>query len=251
MKLKLSTTRVTKTPCVMKLLLTVYLLFSTICFSQKIYEFDYLIEYEQTFYKDSLKIPNHKFREKEEKRKIYYLTNSKKNNYNAFITELDSLNYQMFFKDEKGISANVKVLKSELFKAEFIDIDCNSVSHHFHFRYQTKNYDFFQLNDTLINGKSYARYKLASIKPKRVKKKKIGTKFYIIAKETSFHLPILDFYTAYQQWKTNKNIPNGIFYEKYFIEYNGKLSTKVTLINYWKTDQKIVIDEACDYTKKR
>ncbi len=231
----------------MKLLLIVYLLISTICFSQKQYEFDYVLEYEQTFYKDSLKIPNHRFREKEEKRKKYYLTNSKKNNYTAVITELDSLNYQMIFKDANGIYANVKVLKSELFKAEFINIDCNSIQRYDNrFKYQTRNYAFFKLKDTLFNGTSYARYKLASIKPKRVKKKKIGTIFYSIANETSFHLPVLDRSTAYEEWKTTKNIPNGIFYEKYFIEYNGELDTKETLINYSKIDKKIVIDEACD-----
>lgn len=53
-------------------------IFSSYCYAQKQYEFDYLIEYELTFYKDSIKIKNRPFREKDETIKKYYLTNSKK-----------------------------------------------------------------------------------------------------------------------------------------------------------------------------
>jgi hypothetical protein len=237
----------------MKLLLTTFLFVSTICFSQKQYEFDYIIEYELISYKDPIKIPNHKFRKETETSKKYYLTNSNKNNYIAIITDLDSLNYQMVLRDQDGIYANVKVLKSELFKAEVINIDCNNIIPYINrFKYQTKNYDFFRLKDTVLNTKTYSLYKLASIRnTKRIRRKKIGTEFYIIDKETSFHLPILSFGTAYEEWKTDGNLPNGIFFQKFFIDYNGNLDAKEKLINYWKTDKKIVINDDCDYTKKR
>ncbi|PNW26403.1 hypothetical protein [Formosa algae] len=211
----------------MKLLLATFLLFSIHCFSQKQYEFDYLIEYEQTLYKDSIKIKNQPFREKDKTTKKYYLTNSKNNNYRAVITELDSLYYKMIFKDENGIYSNVTFLKSDLNTAEFINIDCKYVTRYKNpFKHQTKNYDFFKLTDTVINGKTFSKYKLESIKPRKVKRKKLGTKFYIIDKETSFHLPVLDFSTAYEEWKTEGNLANGIFIEKYFIDYYGNLGKK-------------------------
>jgi hypothetical protein len=180
------------------------------------------------------------------------LTNSKKNNYTAVITELDSLKYKMIFKDENGIYSNVTILKSNLKKAEFINIDCKYVSRYRNpYKYQTKNYDFFELKDTLIKGKTYSKYKLESIKPKKVKRKKLGTEFYIINNRTEFHLPILNFSTAYEEWKTKRNFPNGIFLEKYFIDFYGQLDSKECFINYWKIDKKILIQKECDYTEQK
>lgn len=236
----------------MKTLLIIILLISTYSFSQKQYEFDYLIKYEMTLFKDSIKIKNRKFRKDDKTLIKYYLTNSKKNNYIATITEQDSLNYKMIFKDENGIFFNVLFLKTDLNKAEFINVDCRSVSRYKNpYKYQTKNYNFFKLNDTLLNGVNYLMYKLESIKPKRVKRKKLGTKFYIINKETTFHLPILDFSTAYEEWKKEGNLPNGIFQQKFLVDYYGQLDFKEKFINYWKIDKKIVIKNDCDYTKKR
>lgn len=236
----------------MKIFLIAFLLFSTYCFSQKQYEFDYRIEYELTLYKDSIKIKNRPFREKDEITRKYYLTNSKKNNYSAVITDLDSINYKMIFKDENGIYSNVTISKSDFDKAEFVNIDCKYVSKYGNpYKYQTKNYDFFELKDTLINGKTFSKYKLESIKPKKVKRRKLGTQFYIIDTKTEFHVPILNFSTAYEEWKSKRKLPNGIFLEKYFIDYYGQLDSKEKLINYWKTDKKIVINNDCDYTVKK
>lgn len=228
-----------------------FLLFSLFSFAQKQYDFDYLIEYELTLYKDSLKIKNRPFRKKDEIIKKYYLTNSKKNNFIAEVTELDSVNYKMIFRDRNGIYSNVSFLKSEFNKAEFINIECENVIKHINpYKYQIKNYNFSILTDTIINDKSYSRYMLASTKPKKIKRKKLGTQIYIIDKETQFHSPILNFSTAYEEWKSNKILPNGIFYEKYFIDYNKTLDSKFKLIGFWKIDEKIIIQDECDYTKK-
>ena len=236
----------------MKYFLITFLLFSSYCYSQKQYEFDYLIEYEVTYYKDSVKTKNRPFTEKDKTIKKYYLTNAKKNNYVAVITELDSLKYVMIFIDQNGIFSNVNFLKAELNKAEFINIGCESLKRYQNnFKYQINNYDFLKLNDTVINNKAYSMFKLTSIKPKRKKRKKIGTEYYIIDKETSFHLPILDFSTAYEEWKSKKVLPNGIFFEKYFLDYYGKLVSKERLIKVWKINKKIVIDNDCDYTKNK
>ena len=104
----------------MKYILTaLFALSSILCFCQKRYEFDYLIEYKHTFYNDSLT---------EKTITRYYFTNSKKNNYLAIITDLDSLKYHMNFKDENGLTFKVNFLKSDLNKAEFINVECDYIS---------------------------------------------------------------------------------------------------------------------------
>lgn len=235
----------------MKLLSIVFILSATLCFSQQQYEFDYLLEYETTIYKDSFQVNISKSPGKNETFKKYYLTNSKKNNYSAIITELDSLYYTMVFKDENGISSQTTFLKTDLNAAEFINIHCKDVKRYRNdFKYRTKEYDFFKLNDTLIKGKTYAKYKLTSIKPKKEKRHKLATKFFIIDRETAFHLPLFQLSTSYEEWKLEKTLPNGLFFEKYLIDYYGKLTFKETLVSYSKIDKKIVINEDCDYTKK-
>ena len=236
----------------MKILTILFCFFITTCFSQKQYSFDYLLEYELILYKDSIKIKNRHFRETDKKIYRYYLTNSKNNDYLAIITEKDSLNYRMIFKDNNGIYSDVIILKLDLNKAEFINLKCeNIMRYHNIYKYQAKNYDFFILNDTVINDKSFGRYKLSSIKPKRVNRKKLGTEIYIIDKSTDFHSPILKFSTAYEEWKIEKNIPNGILVERNFINYFGKLSEQEKLIKYSRIDKNIVIQNECDYTKMK
>lgn len=234
----------------MKVVPILFCFYISICFSQKQYDFDYLIEYELNLYKDSIKIKNHPFKKSNKKIHRYYLTNSKNNDYLAIITEKDSLNYRMVFKDNNGIYSDVIFLKSDFNKAEFINIKCESINRYNNlYKYQTKNYDFFILKDTIINNKTYATYKLSSIKPKRLKRKKLATEYYIIDKSTDFHLPILNFSTAYEEWKLNKNLPNGILIKRYLINYFGKLDSDENLVNYSKIDKKIIIQNECDYTK--
>lgn len=234
----------------MKPALLLCLLWASYCFSQKQYEFDYLLEYQLTLYKDSIKIKDRPFREKDETIKKYYLTNSQKNNYRAEITELDSLHYKMVFKDENGILSKITFLKTDLQKAEFINIDCKYISEFENpFKYQTKNYSFYKTNDTILNNSTYSKYKLQAISPQRIKRKKLGTLYYIIDQSALFHSPLFTQSTAYEEWKTESTLPNGLLIETYFIDYYGQLDSKETLVNYWKTDKKIIIPNNCNHTK--
>ncbi|TYA55284.1 hypothetical protein [Formosa maritima] len=233
----------------LKPILIVSLLFTTLSFSQKQYEFDYLIEYDVTVNKESKEIQNNSSSNSTQASKKYYFTNSKKNNYQAIVFDLDSLHYKMCFKDEDGIMFNVNFLKSDLHKAEIMNIKCENVRRYLNpYKYQIKNYEYQILNDTLLDNKSYSHYTLGAINPKKAISKKIGTEVFIIDKETSFHVPILEHSTAYEEWKANGTLPNGIFYEKLFIDYKGDLESKETLVGYWKIDKKIVFSEDCDYT---
>lgn len=219
-------------------------------FSQKKYEFDYWIEYEVTHFQDSVKIKNRPFREKDTTFRKILLTNSKKNDYLVVLTEVDSVTYALNLTDNEGISINSEILKSELLSSENFSVACELVSQYTNpFTYQTKNYDFIAMTDTTIAKSSYHRYKLASIKPKKVKRLKLGTEYYIIDKHTGFHKPILEFSTAYEEWKTRRNLTNGILFEKYFIDYYGNLDSKEKLLSYRKINKEIRISSKCGNLK--
>jgi len=230
----------------MKILTFLFCFAITISYSQKQYNFDYLFEYQVHYYKDTMNIVSHHYSKNGKINKEYYFTNSKNNNYFAVVTEKDSLHYKLFFFDHKGISAVVDYLKSDLNIAEFINIDCNNVQKTTNiYKYKTKYYDIVHLNDTTIYNETFWHYKMISNKPKKKKKQKIGTYFYIIDKSSNFHLPLLTNSTSFEKWKRNKEIPNGILMEKYFINYYGQLSYHQKLMRYKKIDKKIVIPKRC------
>lgn len=235
----------------MKFLFFICFLISTIGYSQKQYKFDYIFEYQVKRYKDTIKIKNHHYNKTDKMFYKYYLTNSKNNNYYAVITDIDSLHYKLVFTDYNGVYSNVEYLKSDLDKAEFINIDCKNVIRTLNpYKYKVKYYDIEHLKDTIIHNKSFWHYKISSNKPRRTKKKKLGTNHYIIDKSSSFHLPILTHTTPHEKWKRDKQLPNGILMEKYFVNYYGKLSMEQKLISYKKIDKKITLQKECDYAKK-
>lgn len=236
----------------MKYLIILFISISTFCHSQKQYQFDYLIEYDYILYKDSVKTKNQNYRAEDEITKKYYLTNSKNNDFYAIVTEYDSLNYKMHFRDYKGNHSKALFPKAIFDIAEFINIDCHHVNRfHNPYKYQIKNYDFHVLNDTIIEEKAYSMYKLSHVNPKKSRRRKLGSNIHIVDKETQFHLPILSFATAYEEWKTNKNLPNGIFYEKHLIDFNGNLDSTERLLNITKINKKIIIPDACNYVNKK
>ena len=228
----------------MKSILTLFLFITSICFSQKQYQFDYILEYELTNYRD--------FKNSEAKKKQkYYLTNSKNNQYYGVLVEKDSLNYELWFRDNNGITSRVYISKEEFIKAEFININCEFVSRWMNpYKNQTRNYDFVPLNDTLINNKTYKLFMFSSIKPKREKRKRLGKVYYVIDENKNFHLPILTSSTAYEEWKLSKSIPNGPYLERLIYDYNRKLLFKETLVEYYKVNKKIIVPKKCDYTDK-
>ncbi|WP_290567938.1 hypothetical protein [Leeuwenhoekiella sp. UBA6783] len=226
-------------------------LYTGLCFVQKDYTFDYRLEYQQTFFKDSIPIKNRPFYTQDSIATVTYLTNSKDNSYHGVLTAPDSLHYLLNFKDENGLQFEVSFLKAEFDQAIAVKIPCEFVrSYRNAYTYQTKHYAFSRAQDTLIDGLQYQYYTLAANNLRKAKKKKTGTLLYIIAPETSFHLPLLTYATAFEEWKTNQNLPNGIFYRKYFIDYYDQKDTQWQLLSNQKIDLKLYIDAACDYTKE-
>lgn len=225
----------------MRTYLILILLTFKLTHSQKTYVFDYLHEYELTFYKDSKSI-NNSVEDKVFKR--FLLTNSKDNNYIALLIEIDSLTFRMEFSDRKeAIFYSTNILKSIVTKMNVFNIAIEDITgNNYPYKYKIKEYDFINIKDTLINNRTYYRYNLTSILPKIRKRKKRMTEYFIIDKNTSYHLPILLHHTDYEEWKSKKNIPNGIYIEKYYADFYGRLKSKEKLIKSTSIEKKISIN---------
>lgn len=209
---------------------------ATFCFGQKKYKFDYAVETEITFYKeDSIK------------KKVIYLTNSKDNSYFVELTSKDSLYYQLIFTHYNKLYSDVSVLKSEINNAEFININCEFLTFRENkYKNATERYDFFILEDTIIDNQKCKAYKLKSILPlkKRIRRG-AGTNMYIIDSQTYFHLPLLTHPTAYEEWKLHKSLPNGLFLEKKHINVSEEDHSSEKLISYALIDKSIIISKDC------
>ncbi|SFN76739.1 hypothetical protein SAMN04487989_103284 [Bizionia echini] len=224
-----------------KLITSILIIQTSFCFSQEKYEFDYSIETEITFYKeDSIK------------KNVIYLTNSKDNSYFAEITSKDSLNFRIVFRHHDKLYSDVLVSKSQLNKAEFINISCDDINYRKNkYKHVAKEYDFFIHNDTIINEKTYKVYTFRSIL-KNLKKRirnGAGTNLYIIDNSTSFHLPLLTHPTAYEDWKLNNTLPNGIFIEKKYVNVLGEEHSSEKLISYYQIKKSIVVEKDCNGSK--
>lgn len=217
-----------------KKFLLVFLL-PILSFSQKTFHFDYMLTYERTYFKeDSIK------------NQIIYLTNSKDNSYFATLTVEDNLNYKLIFQKHDKLYANVLVSKKELNQAEFINIDCEAISRSKNtFKDVADHYEFMRLNDTVIPNKIYSAYVLKSTYSLKEKlKNHSGSNLYIVDKSFILHLPMLMHPTAYEKWKQDKKLPNGIIYEKKFSNEKDE-----ELNSILKIDKNIVTSGNCEHLR--
>lgn len=214
----------------------ILILFSTFCSAQEKYTFDYLIEYERTFLKeDSLK------------KKVFYLTNSKDNSYFAELTLKDSLNYNMFFKHHDKLHSFVLVSKFQINEAEAININCNQITFKKNeYKSVIDDYEFSAPKDTVINNKNHQIYNLKSkLNFKKRKRNGSGTNVYIIDNSSISHLPFFTHPTAYEKWKLQNNLPNGLLIEKKHINVFEKDHSTEVLISYKKIKKNIIIIGDC------
>lgn len=208
-------------------------------FSQKRYEFDHLLEYSfKRFEADSIT------------KKSFFLTNSKDNSYSIFIIpkEEDQFSFNLF--DINGNMFNVYLKWDNFVAAEFITVDCKFLMRYMNnYSYQKNNYEFIIKKDTIIDNHYSDYYYLKSNKPKWEKRKKLRTHHFIIDKSTNYHLPLLRFSTALNTYQKNPIIPNGIFKEKYMLDYNEKEKKFIyQLISIKKINKTFIIPKECNYS---
>lgn len=193
--------------------LTLFVLAIHTIVAQKKYHFDTALEY--------------KFSNNEKEYLHSYLINSIDNNYRLLIKDNDSLNYELQFKDRNTLSFNTKVKKDDFLKAESIIINCGDVSQNTNrYKYLVNEYEFINLNDTIINSIEYYHYVIRSTKSlKYQKRKKIAKYHYIVGKNTPEVLPFFISDTTYEEWLKEKNVPNGLVYMIFYENTLGKIST--------------------------
>lgn len=236
----------------MKNLFILLFLPSTFCAAQKVYEFDYLIEYKQSEheYRENSNGDKETYRHKSDT--VFYLTNSRDNSYILYLLGKDGKSNQMkwFFKDAGGnefYTAAGFTISSE---TKSFTADCDIVNYSKNlYTSQVDDFRIYDMMDTIIDGTSYNRYNMAMKNPRKTKRKKAQKEEFIIEPNTEFHLPIATVISAPSFWVENEFVPNGIFRElisDYKLEsvYTHQKLNKIT-----KVQIKIIIPKECDKTR--
>lgn len=221
----------------MRLLFISFLLIPFLGFSQKQFEFDYQITYQNVNYKDSITTIEH------------YLTNSRDNGYYGIVRSIDSVLSEFQFDEHDGHHFKVFFKTAELPAAEFLNIECQYVRYYKNpYKNRINDYHFIKLTDTLMNDELSSHYTLVSnYNSKKRNRKKVGRNDYVIDNSTTFHLPILTHPTAYEEWKIEGELPAGIFKEKFFINFKGEIEQKIKLVGLKKISKTVRLPKDCSY----
>lgn len=168
---------------------------------QKQYGFDHLLEYE---FREEMDSPIET---------IYYLTNSKNNNFHVYAKNRkeigDSLLVQ--FVDYKGDTfSKFHLSKSDFLKQDFL-LNCKIVRNFNNpSKLQHKYYHFVNERDTILEEEKFAVFVLKNEKEKREKRKKECRFHYVLEKNTGYHQANFFFHRADEEWRRERSIPNGI-----------------------------------------
>lgn len=202
------------------------LFLATSFYGQKTYIFDYLIEYKYTG------------SEGDKEKTVYLLTNSNDNSYRFVTHDYNETTFEVYLRDQKQLYSSAVINKSGFFKAEKIEMPCESVRL-YKDKIDLKRYIFMNNSDTLIENQKYKKYSMQYRKTKESKKYKTGKSFYIVENGTEFHKPLLIFSTQFDVSVTSEIFPNGIAKEIYNCSEFG-VKSHYKLVNYTKVNKTIV-----------
>lgn len=219
----------------MKFFLPFFFLLSFTGLAQTEYHFDHFLEYRYKNFTDS-----------DSNKKVYYFTNSKNNSYYAQFEEMDSLHFKVVLVEQDRLRMEVTLKKSDVYEAANLSISCLSTwDMRNPFKFRTREYAFSKITDTLYDGVFLRQYRLIRTAPRTRKTKHVGSNQYIIKDSTDFHLPLLIHPTAFEEWKEEKNIPNGIFQEKIFYNHDNEIQYKYILQAYHPINKSVIVNENC------
>lgn len=196
---------------------TILLLLANIHFRDKNdnpyqYIFDYQLDYLIINHNDTTK-----------NKAITFYINSKDNDFYATRKFKDNKNFLLNFIDYKGKYSEREIENVKTDSAQQLKIGPLTYSMYANpYKYQVRNYDFFRLSDTLIEDIKCQKILLRSTRPKIEKKKKLWREEYVIDTSKNF-MPLLPFSTAFEIWKSRKNIPNGLVIRKLHYNEEGNL----------------------------
>ncbi|MEZ4856824.1 MAG: hypothetical protein R2812_10165 [Gelidibacter sp.] len=187
-----------------KILAILFLILCQFGFGQS-YEFDYIIEY-KSMLNDSIGTS------------VFYLTNSKDNQYRASFQSIDKNRFALSFYKHGRINFHTTIKKSDFYKAETIVYKGKNYKIKTIGKALAKKVSFQNLKDTIIDEKPYKRYVFNS-NPDIINLRT----FYIVEPKTEFHLPILSNVDSFVEWTVEKNIPDGIYKEIYYLNPKGEM----------------------------
>lgn len=216
----------------MKQLITFLVL---LCFAdgiaQATYHFDQMLTYQRTDHLNP-----------EKNNEIIYLTNSADNSYFIRLDQRKDGSYKLHFRHQDYSSTRMHITKMALTNGD-LRANCDSVyTYQNPYKYQTKNYDFTSVKDTTINNTAYKYYAISHKNPKKAKRKKIGRLMYVV--DTTYTNPplfIMD--TPYEEWKLERNVPNGILQEYHFFNYKNELAITETLISHETVEKTLFVPD--------
>lgn len=212
-----------------KLLLVLIIICPIMSFSQQHYRFDMVLKYKYIQHFDNEKSFDR-----------VYLINSKDNSYYAILTDKNKNNFNLNLFQQDYLHAASVIKKSDLTK-ENIVVDCNDVSHYSNpYKYQTDNYSFTPVRDTILNGVPHIFFWLKNISTGRETRMKFGRNLYISDNRIDCK-PIFTFSTAYEEWKVNGKIPDGLLKESHTFNSDGTPSTSEILVSSEVVTKQIII----------
>jgi len=219
----------------MKQALFFLLLFSPVI-AQKNYVFDYLLEYDFQLSENS------------EIQKRYMLTNSKDNTYDLLYWQSSVKDLNIFFSEDlEGIQIRKTIPIREFFSNEKLFFNCNEFTkHRVRSIYDEKKYKFTIHNDSVMLTDTLKHYQMDIVSNKLKKKYEFGTSHYLVANETQFHLPLMQFSETFDVRITSKSVPNEIAKEIYTInDFRHTKEYYYKLIVYLKIKKEVVISDPC------
>jgi hypothetical protein len=207
-----------------KIILGFCLLVFAFSFGQKKYAFNYLLLYGETCMQHRNAVD------------FAFLVNSSNNSTILSAIESgeskDLENYFLTFHDFGVNHVHSVINRSEFYKAETITANTGDYRDNSPIpKRNFKDFYFENLNDTIINDTSYYHYTFKNRgKIKFRQKKNIGVTHYIVAKNADGFLPIFTSSYEYEVWKRDRNIPNGYLKMRYFVDFNGRKTSKIELV---------------------
>ncbi len=212
--------------------------FPIVILSQKIYHFDYLLEYENVyFFVKSKKIEN------PSKFNNYWLVNSKTDGYvSAFEMKNDSIG-KIIFYGKNGVYAHINFPIDSFNLAENILVNCEATQYNVNFYKRSHKRKFIQKTDTIVGGKILQHYMLVN---KKKRNKSISMLHFLINEKESFHSNITLFpyeLKGVENWTGN---PVGLLEEFFGCNSRGDLIFKRKLKSVSKINKNLVMPENCN-----
>ena len=221
-----------------KFLLGLFLLGLAASYSQKTYEFNYVIEYENsgTGAIDDSKTNNRYL--------SYQFFNSKDNSYILSVTD-DTVTTKMWLILSDGQTFYGDIASEDFF-VQGISLKCPKNWKKSNGQYEKlKDYDFVMKEDIFEDSRKYYHYVINPLIKNNKETYYPSPIHYIIDNSLDLSIPVLNpTGLIYRKWKKGDDIPNGIIKESYMVTDNGNV-TLTKMLQCVKTQKIIFIDKNC------